>query len=215
MTQFISIADVLPEGKSGNVEIRHTVVTPEASKRTELRAMMHPEEYIAPGRYAQLFVNGGIMMSDTDMEHRSNGFVCAHAKGRVLIAGLGIGMIIHPIAAKPDVTDILVIEKSPDVIKLVAASLPKKARVVEGDIFTWTPEKGAKFETIYFDIWPNISTGNLPEMAKLHRRFGRFKASPKAYMESWQRGRLQGERERDKRNPWASYKMRCGGVRSV
>jgi hypothetical protein len=208
--EWTAVADVLPEGHSGNVEIRHMVIDKRTSEFTALRAAFNPgrDLHVSEGRYAQLFVGGGIMMSDTDMEKRSNTSVCNHATGRVLIAGLGLGMIIHPIAKKPDVESITIVEMSPDVIKLVAPSLPEKAEVVEGDIFKWTPAKGAKFSTIYFDIWPDISTDNLAAMAKLHRRFARFKA-PGAWMESWQRGRLQTHRRRERRDPYRGLMGGC------
>lgn len=214
MLKWPVIADLVPEGRSGNVEIRHMVVGKAESDFTALRAAINPgrDLFVSQGRYAQLFVNGGIMMSDTDMEKRSNTDVCQNASGHVLIAGLGLGMIVHPIANKPEVKRITIVEKSPDVIKLVAPSLPKKAAVVEGDIFTWTPAKGAKYDTIYFDIWPDITTDNLVSMAKLHRRFGRYKA-PGAWMESWQRARLQSIRRREQRDPYRGIMGGCGYAR--
>lgn len=209
------IADLVPEGRSGNVEVRHMVIGKRESEFTALRAAINPgrDLFVSEGRYAQLFVGGGIMMSDTDMEKRSNTDVCQNASGHVLIAGLGLGMITHPIAAKPEVESILIVEKSPDVVKLVSPSLSPKAKVVLGDIFTWTPDKGAKFDTIYFDIWPDINTDNLAAMAKLHRRFGRYKAEG-AWMESWQRYKLQSIRRRSQRDLWRrEMGGRCGYAR--
>jgi len=67
------------------------------------------DTYIRPGRYARLHVGHVLMMSDTDMERRSNVQVVQQARGHVLIAGLG--MILHPILAKPEVTRVTVVEK--------------------------------------------------------------------------------------------------------
>lgn len=197
---FPKMVDILPEGESGNVRIKHITVSEADSKFTSIRALMKgPSEYVAPGQYVQLFVNGALMMSDTQMEKRSNIYAVRNATGHMLIAGLGIGMIVHAIAKKSDVRSITIIEKSPDVIKLVAPTLPKKAKVIEGDIFTWTPAKGAKYDSIYFDIWADICTDNLEDMAKLNRRFARCKV-PGAWSDSWERGELLARRRRERSN---------------
>ena len=144
-----------------------------------------------------LNVNGRLMMSD--------GIVKA-ATGRVLIGGLGIGMILPPILRKPDVTHVVVIERYQDVVDIVLpqlADLPgiEKLHVITADILTWRPEKGTKFNCIYFDIWPDICTDNLIEMAKLHRAFARYKAEG-AYMDSWCRDLLKSRKRSEARNPW-------------
>ena len=53
---------------------------------------LRPGEYVPPGRYARLFVNGTMFMSDTPMERNTNYAVVRNAHGNVLIAGLGIGL---------------------------------------------------------------------------------------------------------------------------
>jgi spermidine synthase len=194
------MAEIVPEGSVGEARVEHFTVSEQDSKFTSIRALVNPgrDEFVEPGTYARLIVCGATMMSDTRMERRSNVGVLHHASGHVLIAGLGLGMIIHPIAAKKEVKSITIIEKSADVIALVAPTLPKKkVTVVEGDIFTWTPPKGTKYDTIYFDIWVNITTDNLDDMAKLNRRFARFKAEG-AWVYSWQRDRLLYDRRRER-----------------
>ena len=214
MIKFPQVADFLPEGESGNVSIKHAVVDKAASDFTKIRAAVNPgrDEYIEPGKYAQLFVGGTLMMSDTAMERRSNIGAVLNAKGHMLIAGLGLGMIVHPIAAKKEVKSITIIEKSPDVIKLVAPSLPKKAKAVLGDIFEWAPPKGTRYDAIYFDIWPHITTDNLDDMAKLNRRFARCKA-PGAWVDSWQRDLLLYRRRQERRDPFSGLMGRCGSFR--
>lgn len=208
---FPCVADIVPAGVSGNVEVRHIEVDARQAEFTMIRAAIHPDrdEYVAPGKYAQLFINGSIMMSDTGMERHSNMGVVRKARGRVLIGGLGLGMIIHPIAAKSEVESITIIEKSPDVIKLVAQTLPKKATVIEADIFEWKPPKEVKYDCLYFDIWYGISTSNLKEMTRLNRRFARAKA-PGAWVDSWQRSKLLRRLKAEKKDPWRGAMGRCG-----
>lgn len=129
------------------------------------------------------------------------------AHGRVLIAGLGLGMIVHGAMKKPEVKHVTVIEKSADVIGLVSPSLPPRPRkmaIIEADIFDWRPARGSLFDVIYFDIWPDRNGDNLTEIAKLHRSFARFlnRDNPNAWMNSWYRDQLVYERARDRRNRW-------------
>ena len=117
-------------------------------------------------------------------------------------------MIVHPIAKKPEVKSITIIEKNPDVIKLVAPTLPKrKVTVIEGDIFEWRPAKGERFNTIYFDIWGNVSTDALEEMAKLHKSFAHHLArpaeDPQRWMCSWKKDYLLWQKSIERRQAWA------------
>ena len=203
MTQYPRMADILPEGTSGNVALEHFEVTEQDSAFTRMRAAINPgrDEYVPPGRYAKLVVNGTLMMTDTPMEHGTNRGVVRNATGHVLIGGLGLGMILQVIAAKPEVTKITVVELSPDVAKLVGPYLDPKVEVIVADIFEWKPQKGTKFDSLYFDVWPYITTSNLVDMTKLHRRFSHYKA-PGAWMDSWCRDSLLARRAREKRNPW-------------
>lgn len=200
MSRFPSLAAVIPEGISGNVQVKHFTVTKADSDFTRLRAAMgRRNEYVPEGRYVQLLVNGGVMMSDTLMEQRTNSEVLFRAKGHVLIAGLGLGMIMHPIVAKDGVTRVTVIEKNPHVVKLVGPYVPKNVEVIEADIFEWKPARGTKFQVIYHDVWATICEDNLKEMSVLHRHFGRYVA-PGGWQGSWMREELQAQAKR--RSVW-------------
>jgi spermidine synthase len=195
---FPKMVLILPPGKSGDAEITHFTVSEADSKFTAMRAFQHPGSYVPEGQYAQLTVGRTLMMTDTQNEKRTNRAVVHNAHGHVFIAGLGIGMILHPIAAKPEVTKITVLEKSQGVIDLVKGTLPAKVEVIQGDIFEYKPAKGTKFSTIYFDIWPDITTDNLPEMTTLHRRF-RSSLVQGGWMDSWCRDQLKSQKRREKR----------------
>jgi spermidine synthase len=133
----------------------------------------------------RLIVNGQLVMSDSDMERRSNREIAWRSHGSVLVAGLGLGYILHSMLLKPTVAQVTVIEKSADVIALVGSSVEhSKLTIVNGDIFDWRPTTGTKFDTIYFDIWPEIAQKNLSDIARLHRAFGRYLV-PGGWMSSW------------------------------
>ncbi len=140
------------------------------------------------GTYCKLHINGELMMSDTPMERKSNLNFIENANGRVLIAGLGLGMVILNILDKEEVTEVVVIEKYQDVVDLVEPKFTHpKLKVICSDIFYWKPEKGEKFDTIYFDIWAEVCQSNLADMTELHNKFKNKlnRANQKSFMDSW------------------------------
>ncbi len=194
---FPSMIEIVPESTYGIATVEHFTVSEAESLFSSLRR----GDYVPSGKYAKLKVNGTLMMSDTSMEHRTNWDVVHEAKGNVLIAGLGLGMILHPILAKPEVLSVTVIEKYEDVISLVGPTIKSdKLTIVHGDIYEWKPAKGAKYDTIYFDIWAEQSTDCLEDMRKLHLRFRPYKVK-EGWMNSWRRGELKNQKRSD-RNRW-------------
>ena len=78
---FEPMADIVPAGTSRRVRIEHFIV----NESDNLRAMCgNPDEYIVPGRYARLMINGSVVMSDVLNEQRTNYRVVREARGRVL-----------------------------------------------------------------------------------------------------------------------------------
>ena len=130
-------------------------------------------------------------MSDTPAEKWDHFEAVEKAKGNMLINGLGLGMFARACLLKDVVTHMTVVEKSPDVIKLVAPYLQKefgdKVKIVEADALEFHPPKGMRFGAVWHDIWDNICSDNLPEMHKLHRRYGR----KTEYQGSWGRVDLE------------------------
>lgn len=161
---------------------------------------------VPPGRYARLVIDGQVVMSDTRMEKHTNSRVINQSHGRVLVAGLGLGMVIQDMFARRfhrwgPVEHLTVVERDPDVIALVAPKHESPTvTVVQGDIDTWRPETGAKFDCIYFDIWPTITEDNLPQMARLHRSFAKYlnRDNPNAWMDSWCCKYLRARRRQDR-----------------
>lgn len=201
---FQQMCELIPQGQSGVARIQHIVVTDKDYQFTALRSLFSREAAVLPGVYVQLYVGGELMMSDTQMEKTSNYEVVRRARGAVFIAGLGIGLILAPILANPAVTSVTVVEKYAEVIQLVEPALRKlpgaeKLTIINADILEWRPPKGQTWDTLYFDIWPNICMDNLEEMATLHRRFARRK-NPGGWMDSWKKGELQRIRARERRN---------------
>ena len=131
MSIFPTMSKVLLPQKRGIASIFHHEIT-------ELQASMSSMRGIptVPGKVAVLTVKGQTMMSDSYNEQRSNRDVVWHSQGDVLIAGLGIGMILHPILKRPEVKSVTVIEKYQDVIDLVAPTVEPVALRHNKHLFT-------------------------------------------------------------------------------
>lgn len=161
---------------------------------------------VQPGTYCKLITGRGLEMSDTQMEWRTNLPFLRSANGHVLIAGLGLGFIIVALVNNPQVESITVVELNQDVIDLVAPQVEhKKLTVVHGDIEQYRDNlKGRKFDAIYFDIWPDICTDNIPQMNRLHRMYRPFlnHENPKHYIGSWTREILLERRRYERRMGW-------------
>ena len=150
-----------------------------------------------------------VVMSDTQMEQRTNMDLYQHANGHVLIGGLGIGMILLAIQDKPEVTKITVIEKYGEVYAMVAPQLPlnEKVEIVIADVLEYEPPKGVKYDTVYMDIWNDICMDNWEEYKALNRKFmyRLNKDNPNRWCSAWRKYDVQKmvreyarERTRDK-----------------
>jgi hypothetical protein len=184
------MADLIPEGSCGTAKIEHFTISPMEAGLSALRAALNGRHssMVAPGRHARLLVDGKIMMSDTQMEKDSNGRLVEMARGHLLLGGLGLGMVVWPLLAKkPELHSITILEINPDVICLVGSHLPSSSRIeiIQADVFKWRPSKRSpKFNSIYFDIWPDICLSNGAESNKLYERALQW-ASPHAWIGDW------------------------------
>lgn len=193
---FPAMTEILPPAEHGLAKIDHYEVSKWESQMSSLRGGL---SYCYEGKYARLLVGGRLMMSDTRMEHMTNYEVVRMARGNVMVAGLGLGMILHPILSKESVTSVTVVEKYADVIALVGPSVQHpKLTIVNADIFSWKPAKGTKFDCLYFDIWADQSTDDLESMRKLHCRFRPYKHVD-GWMESWRRNYLKAQKRSNRR----------------
>ena len=186
------MSELIPPGKSGNVEIVHDKASKLEVLRSAVKGIMTEER-----THVRLLIDCRCWMTDAHLEQRTNRELLYQARGNVLLAGLGIGLVLPPILEKKEVDSVTVIEQNADVIALVAPHF-KKVKVVCADIFEWEPPAKTKFETIYFDIWENICVDNLEAMAVLHKKFRKYRAKG-GWMESWCRGQLKVEERRERR----------------
>lgn len=168
----------VPEGQSGDFKIKRFTVSQEDSEFATLRALIKGGRgALPPGDYTGLYEHGRLWMSDTPDEIRDHLQAIRKAKGYVLINGLGLGVVLAAVAAKPEVKHVTVVECSPDVIALVGPHYQERfgdrIEIVQDNAFTYKPPKGIRYGMVWHDIWPDICSDNLPAMKLLHRRYGR------------------------------------------
>lgn len=204
LDEYIPMQKIITPKEVGTVKIEHYEISEDAARFACMRAAINArrEEEVSAGKYVRLRINGHVAMSDTDMEKLSNWEFLDNANGNVLVAGLGIGLILIPALIKEEVISIEVVEKNADVIcavepqirsYLADQNLNKKLLVVHNDIFKYKPEKGKKWDTIYFDIWNDICVDNLEGITKLKRKFARRlnRSNPDCWMGAWQEENLR------------------------
>ena len=163
-------------GKSGSYKIVSFLVKPNKTGEPQIGD-------IPSGRYYKLTYKSKPIRTNTPKEcsHLMT-FVCM-ARGLVLINGLKLGLMVEALLAKKEVTGIVVIEKSKDVLNLVAPEFKKEKRVkfVNADPFKHKSPKGEVYHCVWNDVWDHNIPDNLREIEKLHKKYKK-KAR---YIEAW------------------------------
>lgn len=192
-SMFPEMAGILNEREGERFSLQHFVVSEKDVMRTSFRRDY--DEFI-PGEYVRLIdkkvsLFGEVVMSDTPMEKATNLGFYFRANGHVLIGGLGLGMIVLAIQEKPEVQKITVVEKHQEIIDLVADQLPLNAKteIIHADIFDWKAPKKILYDTIYMDIWNNVTKSDWGEHKSLTMKFARRlnRDNPKSWSGSWRR----------------------------
>lgn len=172
----------IPTGKSGKLEVRHRhqpagFRAPLNLLRTAVMGgqMEGRPTYITydyPTMWHELWERGqGVWMTDLPVEQQQHE-TCLESmtSGSVLVGGLGIGLAVHLLAARPHIERIVVVEKSSDVIDLVMdATLdripnPRRVSIVNADLFEYLrvarrPPRFPLFDHAFFDIWQSDGEG--------------------------------------------------------
>ena len=170
----------VPEGKSGDWEVKRFTVSEEDDKFERMRAVISfgsRGRFVPAGTYTSLTRNSTMVMSDTPDEIRDHLAPIQKAKNNCLINGLGLGVVLQAMLEKEEVGHVWVVEISPRVIALVGNHYQKRygdrLTIVQADALEYKPPKGIRFSVVWNDIWDNICEDNLPDMKKLHRKYGR------------------------------------------
>ena len=143
-----------------------------------------PAQCIRPGIYVHLLdkQKDEVVMSNIPAEIYDHTEICQKSYGWVLICGLGLGMILHQLCRNDHISEIVVVEKESEIIDMIAPAFPEgKVTILQGDAFL--PEEcgiTGQFDTMFFDIWNNITSQTYSEMQTLS-----------ALWKNWQSQRIQ------------------------
>ncbi len=170
----------LPEIDADGVRVSRFEVDEARARREQMHSLFSGgggRGYTRPGTYTRIDVDGRLWMSDTDDEkrdHASAFWEMQRRGGRVLIHGLGLGMVVQAALRLPQVEHIDVVEIDPRVARLVGEHYAgDRCTIHVGDALTYEWPTGTRWDVVWHDIWPTITGDNLPDMHRLHRRFGR------------------------------------------
>ena len=211
MTALTTNQKILTSGESGNVKIRHFQVSKQSSKISLMQSISRGHgsgAFVPPGGYVSLLIDGELTMSDTPYELSSTQGFVDKAHGHVLITGLGLGLVVMALFKNKKVKSVTVIEKNVHVIRLtyprVDKFLSEKYHFVvsHADAFTWDPinmlsTEKIRWNCILHDIWPTINDLNLPDMARLKRRYAHWldKSDPDRFQRVWGQRRARWMRK--------------------
>lgn len=94
-------------------------------------------------------------MVDSPTDYRAMQKYAEAATGRVLTTGLGLGLVTHELCKNPTVTDITVVEISPNVVELVSGYLPHDERIhiIVDDFWKFVEKDRETWDCIIVDIW--------------------------------------------------------------
>ena len=173
----------LPEGRAGDWVLERFTV-PDLTTQQQKMDTRPDWAKSDSGSYTHLRRHHETFMTDLYDEWCTQKIAMEEALqrgGTVLITGLGLGMIVESIFNTPGcaVTHITVIEKSADVIQLVAPHLAEKygdrLHIIHADAFTWEPSPQAHFTVGWHDIWPNpFAPETEPDMQRLQRHYQNY-----------------------------------------
>ena len=197
----------VPEGQKGIWKVIHFTITEEGARNYNIQSILSGHfRPVSTGSYIRLVrkTKGDqwqTVMSNTPIEVSEHmKFINIAGKvlgGNVLINGLGVGMVIAKLLPFDKVTKITVIEKEQDVIDLVAPTFLKDPRVeiIHADALEYQPPKRIMYSAVWHDIWPTIDSDNIPDMCKLHRRYGK----KCQWQGSWERKRCERLRREERK----------------
>lgn len=194
----------VPEGELNGVRISRFTVERDSIENIRLAFSPGGPRDCRPGTYTRIDRNGTLWMSDTDAERRDHWAPLheiskPHVR-RVLVNGLGLGMIVHGALTYEHVEHIDVVEINADIIALVGPHYEKSGRVTihHADAFDMEWPKGTTWDVGWSDIWPTLCVDDLDEHARMNRKYGRRCT----WHQCWGNALLKSERRREQRSGW-------------
>lgn len=158
--------------------------------------------FTEPFEFPAVLEGGNEWMTLTPVDIDTCDEAIEKAKGKVITFGLGLGYYAYMVSEKPEVKEITVVEKSPEVISLFERHIlpqfnnKQKVNIVCSDAFEYAEHimPNEHFDLAFVDTWRDASDG-----APMYRRMKALeKLSPKTefiyWIEGFLRSRCRAER---------------------
>lgn len=166
---------VYKDEKIGDWRIKNFVVDDKGEQMHNIREDLNGTfRYISAGTYTKLLYRTEVVMSNVPAEKKDHEYffkkVINKKPKKILISGLGLGMIIEELLKHNFIERIVVVEKNKEVIELTGKYFTdKRLEIIHEDIFVYETEE--KFDMVWHDIWTYIEKTNLREMNLLRGKF--------------------------------------------
>jgi len=158
-----------PEGKSGKISITHEVIPigtelPIVSMRNAIFMGQKPTKI----KFTHPFIirhlkeeDQGEWMTDSPQEIWQMAKPIQECHGKVLVGGLGLGVVAHLMdEINDDIKEVVVIEKNSDILDLVSDAISDGVDIREGNLFEYLKHvEPEQYDSAFFDIWQ--STGEI------------------------------------------------------
>lgn len=167
----------LPEIDEAGVRVEKFTVSESDARFSAMRAVFQGRGYVPPWTYTRLSVDGTLWMSDTPDEKRDHiapVWEASRRGGRILVNGLGLGMVVSGLLKLPNVEHVDVVEKSERIVDLIGPHYESsRCTVHHSDAYTIKWPAGTRWTVAWHDVWAYLSLDNIEGMHRLHRRYGR------------------------------------------
>lgn len=170
----------VPEGELDGIKVERFEI--ERDSLTHIRSLIRDgSRAVHLGTYTRLVKNDELWMSDTPAERRDHYEplykMWQYNARRVIVNGLGLGMLLNATLALPSIEHIDVVEIDERVAKLIGPHYTRDGRVQIhiADAYEqcklWP--RRTRWDVGWSDIWADVSTDDLADMAKMNRSYGR------------------------------------------
>jgi len=195
----------IPNSKSGDIEIKnkwHPADEPNTavSVRTAIFTGQKPLTitYNRPIPITTLNDKKGTWMTTTPAEQVQAHNALRKCKGQVLVGGLGLGYFVKKLQEKDNVTSVIVVEISQDVINLVWKyhQFDQRFQIICTDIKKYLKRYTSRreFNWVYLDIWRGDGEGQfIDTVLPLKRLAHKYACNKINHILSWQEEVMLGQ----------------------
>lgn len=196
----------LPESVSETLRVERFTISETEAEWERVRGVISGSPHRAPraGTYTRIVRNDTLWMSDTDAEVRDHLPAIRQIErrgGRVLVNGLGIGLIVHAALAFENVEHIDIVEVDPEVCEVVGGHYARDSRVqvhcADAHKIEWPA--GARWNVVWSDIWPTITLDDNESRARLGRKYSKRVAD---WHGKWAQEEVDLMKREERRQAW-------------